>query len=103
MTCPYCNGDAHVLAAETVMGKVKKQTMQVLKGSNNKRMLIEVHPDVAAAMEFAEKKHGRVFPEDAGGQYFVRASAQLHMEKFTVRPLAEKRLAEAKKDCKIIH
>ena len=84
------------------MGKVKKQTMQVLKGSNNKRMLIEVHPDVLAAMEFAEKKHGRVFPEDAGGSYYVRANPQLHVEKFSVRPLAEKRLAEAKKECKII-
>ncbi|CCX42888.1 ribonuclease Rne/Rng family [Clostridium sp. CAG:1024] len=102
IVCPYCSGDAHVLAAETVMGKVKKQTMQVLKGSNNKRMLIEVHPDVLAAMEFAEKKHGRVFPEDAGGSYYVRANPQLHIEKFSVRPLAEKRLAEAKKECKII-
>lgn len=102
IVCPYCSGDAHVLAPETVMGKVKKQTMQVLKGSNNKRMLIEVHPDVLAAMEFAEKKHGHVFPEDAGGSYYVRANPQLHVEKFSVRPLTEKRLAEAKKECKII-
>lgn len=101
--CPYCEGNAHVLAPETVMGKIKKQTMQVIKGSANKNMLIEAHPDVVAAMEAAEKKHGNVFPPEAGGTYYVRPNGSLHMEKFSVRPVAEKKLGEAKKDCKIIH
>jgi len=55
-----------------------------------------------SAMEFAEKKYGCVFPEEAGGIYYVRANPQLHIEKYSVRPLAEKKLAEAKKECKII-
>ena len=101
--CPYCNGDARVLNAETMLFKVRKQTLQVLKGSNNKRMLIEVHPDVAEAMLQQEKKHGGIFPQSAGGTYFVRANPQLHMEKFSVKPLADKRVQEAKKDCKIVH
>lgn len=101
--CPYCSGDAHVLAPETVMAKVRKQTLQVLKGSTNKRMLIEVHPDVLRAMEMAEEKHGGVFPAEAGGTYYVRANEMLQIEKFSVRPLAERRVAEAKKDCKIVH
>ena len=101
--CPYCSGDAHVLAPETVMAKVRKQTLQVLKGSTNKRMLIEVHPDVLRAMETAEEKHGGVFPAEAGGTYYVRANEMLQIEKFSVRPLAERRVAEAKKDCKIVH
>lgn len=101
--CPYCNGDAHVLAPETVMGRVRKQTLQVLKGSANKHMCIEVHPEVAAAMAETEKKFGSVFPEDAGGTYFVRSDPGMHMEKFTVRPLPEKKLADAMKSFKIIH
>lgn len=101
--CPYCNGDARVLNAESVLFKVRRQTLQVLKGSNNKRMLIEAHPDVVEAMLHAEKKHGAVFPEIAGGAYYVRANAQLHVEKFSVKPLAEKRMPEVKKDCKIVH
>jgi hypothetical protein len=66
-------------------------------------MLIEAHPDVVEAMERAEKKHGAVFPTEEGGTYYVRPVAGMHIEKFTVRPLAEKRVAEAKRDCKIIH
>ena len=101
--CPYCGGDAHVLSPESVMSKIRKQTLQVLKGSENKRMLIETHPDVLKAMEFAEKKHGCVFPAEAGGTYYIRANESLQIEKFSVRPLAERKVAEAKKDCKILH
>ena len=101
--CPYCAGDAHVLSPESVMAKVRKQALQVLKGSENKRMLIEVHPDGLRAMERAEQKHGAVFPPEAGGTYYVRTNDALHIEKFSVRPLAERRVAEAKKDCKIVH
>ena len=101
--CPYCAGDAHVLSPESVMAKVRKQTLQVLKGSENKLMLIEVHPDVLRAMEQAEKEHGSVFPPEAGGTYYVRTNDALHIEKYSVRPLAERRVAEAKKDCKIVH
>ncbi len=101
--CPYCNGDARVLAPETMISRIRKQTLQVLKGSNNKRMIIETHPDVLAAMEHAARKHGAIFPPEAGGTYYVRANPALHMEKFTVRPLAEKRVSEAQKDCKILH
>ena len=101
--CPYCAGDAHVLSPESVMAKVRKQTLPVLKGSENKLMLIEVHPDVLRAMEQAEKEHGSVFPPEAGGTYYVRTNDALHIEKYSVRPLAERRVAEAKKDCKIVH
>ena len=101
--CPYCTGDARVLAPATVVGRIRKQTMQVLKGSNNKRMIIEAHPDVVAAMERMEKEHGNLFPPEAGGAYYAKPNASLHIEKFSVRPLAEKRVSEAKKDCKVLH
>ncbi|MDO4572813.1 MAG: ribonuclease E/G, partial [Clostridia bacterium] len=101
--CPYCSGDARVLSPVSMVAKIKKQAMQVIRGSNNKRMLIEAHPDVVEAMAATEKKHGHIFPKEAGGSYFVRANPALHIEKFSVRPLAEKRVAEAKKDCKIMH
>ena len=100
--CPYCGGDAHVLSPETVMGKIRKQSVQVVKGSNNKRIYVDCHPDVLSAMENAQKKHGRVFPEELDAVYYVHPNPELHMEKFTIRPLAEKHLGEAKKECKIV-
>ncbi len=101
--CPYCGGDAKVLAPETMITRIRKQTVQVIRGSNNKRMLIEAHPDVVEAMLKAEKKHGHLFPPEEKGTYYVRPNPALHIEKFTVRPLAERRVQEAKKDCKILH
>ena len=103
--CPYCAGDAHVLSPESVMAKVRKQALQVLKGSENKRVFpaSDKSSDVLRAMERAEQKHGAVFPPEAGGTYYVRTNDALHIEKFSVRPLAERRVAEAKKDCKIVH
>ena len=102
MPCPYCNGDAHVLYPETVMGKIRKQVVQVVKGSNNKQILIETHPDVLEAMEKAQKKHGNVFQPALGGTYFVHPNAQLHMEKYSIHPVSEKKLSEIRKECKII-
>ena len=101
--CPYCGGDAKVLAPETMITRIRKQTVQVIRGSNNKRMIIEAHPDVVEAMLKAEKKHGHLFPQEEKGTYYVRPNPALHVEKFTVRPLAERRVQEAKKDCKILH
>ncbi len=103
MICPYCNGDARVLSPESMVDRVRKQTMQVLRGSTNKRMLIDANPEVVDALERAEKRKGSLFPPEMGGTYFAHPNPSLHIEKFTVRPLAEKKLVEAKKECKIIH
>ena len=77
--------------------------MQVLRGSANKRMLIEANPEVVDAIERAEKRKGNLFPPELGGTYYVKQNPSLHIEKFTVRPLAEKKITEAKKECRIIH
>ncbi|MBO6061114.1 MAG: Rne/Rng family ribonuclease, partial [Clostridia bacterium] len=103
MICPYCNGDARVLSPESMVDRVRKQTMQVLRGSTNKRMLIDANPEVVDALERAEKRKGNLFPPEMGGTYFAHPNPSLHIEKFTVRPLAEKKIVEAKKECKIIH
>lgn len=101
--CPYCEGEAHVLSPETVMGRVRKQAIQVLRGCESKRVLMEVHPSVLAAMEYAEKKYGNLFPPELCGTFYVRQNDRLHVSKFSVRPVSEKKSNELKKDCKIIH
>ena len=46
---------------------------------------------------------GERFPEAKDADFYVKANAALHMEKFTVKPLPDKRVAEAKKSCRIMH
>lgn len=100
--CPYCEGDAKVLSAQSVFAKVRKQVLQVQRGSKVKRMYIEVHPQVEQCMEMLQKKHGSLFPDVVDGSYFVRANESLHIEKYTVKPLPDKKVAEYKKVCKIM-
>ncbi len=102
VTCPYCDGEARVLSPYTVFLRIRKQTLQIYKGSPVKRMYIEAHPDVIAAMEQYQKKHGVLFPEFTEGEVFVRPNEALHMEKYSVRPLSDKKVAEYRKVCKIM-
>ncbi|MDO4542953.1 MAG: Rne/Rng family ribonuclease [Clostridia bacterium] len=101
-TCPYCAGDSKVLSPQSVFAKVRKQVLQVQRGSKIKRMYIEVNPEVMRTMEMLQKKHGEIFPELPEAGYYVRANEALHIEKFTVRPLPDKKVAEFRKVCKIM-
>ena len=102
VTCPCCDGEAKVLAPQTVFNRLRKQTLQILKGSKIRRMYIEVHPDVKAAMEQLAKHHGKLFPEVEDATFFVRANETLHPEKFVVRPLPDKKVPEFKRVCTIL-
>jgi hypothetical protein len=92
-----------VLAPHTVFNKLRKQTLQILKSSNIRRMYIEVHPGVKAAMEGLFKKNGTLFPEVENVSFYVRANENMHPEKYTVRPLPDKKVAEAKRICTVLH
>ncbi|MCL2696314.1 MAG: Rne/Rng family ribonuclease, partial [Clostridiales bacterium] len=102
-TCPYCEGNATILSPQTVFGKLRKQTLQVLKGSQIKRMYIEAHPEVVAVMERLFKAHGALFPENSECLAFIKANETLHREKYIVKPLSTRKVAECKKTCKIMH
>lgn len=86
----------------TVFNKLRKQTLQVLKGSKIKRMYIEVHPEVMKAMETLMKREGALFPEVPEGSFYVRANESMHVEKYIVKPLPDRRVQEVKKNCKVM-
>lgn len=102
VTCPCCNGESKVLAPHTVFNRLRKQTLQILKGSKIRRMYIEVHPDVKKAMEDLLKRNGVLFPEVDDATFYVRANDCLHPEKYVVRPLPDKKVAEFKKVCTVM-
>jgi len=102
-TCPYCNGDAAVLSAKSVFSRLRKQALQVVNGSKAKRLYIECHPQVAEVMQQCERESGTLFPEAENLTCYVKPLEQLHIEKFTVRPLSDKKVSEVKNNCKIVH
>ena len=103
VTCPCCEGEGKVLAPHTVFNKLRKQTLQILKGSKIRRMYIEVHPEVKAAMEQLQKRNGTLFPEVDDATFFVRGNESMHPEKYVVRPLPDKKVQELKRVCTILH
>ena len=102
ITCPYCDGEAKVLSPYSVFSRLRKQTLQILKGNKTRRMYIEVHPEVFKAMEALLKKEGALFPEAPDASFYVKANETLHMEKYVTRPLPDKKVQEAKKSCRIM-
>ncbi|MCL2671799.1 MAG: Rne/Rng family ribonuclease [Clostridiales bacterium] len=102
-SCPHCEGEAKLATPLTVFGRLRKQCLITLRGSQTKRLYVEAHPDVVAVMEELYSSHGSLFPESVDCVAFVRGNAALHEEKFSVKPVAMKRVAEYKKNCKIMH
>lgn len=101
-TCPYCNGEAKVSSPYTVFNRLRKQALQVLKGSKAKYLCIEANPLVLSAMETLKKREGTLFPEYQDVQVLARAVESLHIEKYNIKPLSDKKAQEAKKSCRIL-
>lgn len=102
VTCPCCEGEAKVLSPYSVFNRLRKQTLQILKGTKIRRMYIEVHPSVKEAMEKLQKRNGVLFPEVDDATFYIRANECIHPEKYTVRPLPDKKVAEYKKVCTVM-
>lgn len=102
VTCPCCEGEAKVLSPYSVFNRLRKQTLQILKGTKIRRIYIEVHPSVKEAMEKLQKRNGVLFPEVDDATFYVRANECIHPEKYTVRPLPDKKVAEYKKVCTVM-
>ena len=101
-TCPYCAGEAKVLSPYTVFNRLRKQSLQVLKSSPVKRIMIEANPQVIEAMQTLQKRERVLFPEYPDAQVFVRGNDSLHIEKFSVRPLGDKKANDMKKSCIVL-
>lgn len=100
--CPYCEGEAKVSSPFTVFNKLRKQALQVLKGCKARTICVEANPLVLSAMETLKKREGTLFPEYPGVQVLVRSMESLHIEKYFVKPIADNKIGEAKKNCRIL-
>jgi ribonuclease G len=101
--CPCCEGEAKILSPYTVFNRLRKQTLQILKGSKIRRMYLEVHPSVKEAMINLQKKNGVLFPEVDDASFFICENECLHPEKYIVRPLPDKKVPEFKRICTVMH
>ena len=97
VTCPCCEGEAKVLSPYSVFNRLRKQTLQILKGTKIRRMYIEVHPSVKEAMEKLQKRNGVLFPEIDDATFYIRANECIHPENTRSVPFRIKKLQSIKK------
>jgi ribonuclease G len=102
-TCTHCEGEAKIATPLTVFGHLRKQSLQILKGNQCKRLYIEAHPRVVNSMEELFKTHGALFPEVLDCVIFACENESLHEEKFFVKTVPLKKIQEYKRNCKIMH
>ncbi len=82
--CPYCEGRGRVLSPETMAMRTRREVRRLSLESRSPAILVEVHPQVAAALFRDGAGWVRALEETSGKQLRVGAREGLHMERFNV-------------------
>lgn len=82
--CPYCEGRGRVLSAQTMALRVRRELRKVLRGAKGDAVLVEVHPDVVAAMTKDGDGWMRHLEDQTGRRVRVRGREGMHLERMRV-------------------
>lgn len=82
--CPYCEGRGRVLAPETVAMRVRREIRKLARSAKARAVLVEVHPQVAAALFRDGAGWVRALEEAQGKRLRVRGRDGLHIERINV-------------------
>jgi ribonuclease G len=82
--CPYCEGRGRVLSPETMAMRTRREVRRLSRESRSPAILVEVHPQVAAALFRDGAGWVRALEETSGRQLRVRGREGLHMERLNI-------------------
>ena len=82
--CPYCEGRGRVLSPETMAMRVRREVRRLSRESRAGAVLVEVHPQVAAALFRDGAGWVRALEEASGKQLRVRGRDGFHLERLNV-------------------
>jgi len=82
--CPYCEGRGRVLSPDTMAMRVRREVRRLSRESRSPVVLVEVHPQVAAALFRDGAGWVRALEETSGKQLRVRGRDGLHLERLNV-------------------
>jgi ribonuclease G len=80
--CPYCGGSGKVLSGEGVCAKIEAEIKSLLESVKEEAVLLEMHPQAAAAFVGPGGAALRRLEEQTGKTILVRGSEAVHMEKY---------------------
>lgn len=87
--CPYCGGAGNILNAETVVLKVRRQLMRLIKRNEAKSYLVKVSDVVAASIEENTSEQFAILPKPPAGVVYVLADEHMHQGLYEVIPITD--------------
>jgi len=86
--CPYCGGRGKMPSAETISLQVEREVRRAIKNGKKDReaLLVTCHPDVAEILIGPDGETVDRIERELQRAVYVRANADLHLEKFEITP-----------------
>ena len=82
--CPYCEGRGRVLSPETMALRMRRDLRRTLRQTKGGAVLVEVHPDVEAALRQDGDGWIRQVEDSSGRRLRVRGRDGMHLERFRI-------------------
>ena len=82
--CPCCEGTGQVLSMETIMVMIERAVRRVASSSREKRLVVEVSPEVAVGIMTEEKEVLKSLESDTRRSIEVRDGSDLGREEFRI-------------------
>jgi ribonuclease G len=80
--CPYCSGSGRILSGEAAAAKIAAEIKGLLEGLQEEAVLLEMHPQVAAALREPGGATLRSLEAETGKSILIQTSETIHIEKF---------------------
>jgi len=82
--CPYCEGRGRVLSPETMALRMRRELRRTLRQKKRGAVLVEVHPDVEAALRQDGDGWIRQLEDSSGRRLRVRGRDGMHVERLRI-------------------
>ena len=82
--CPYCEGRGRVLSPETMALRMRRELRRTLRQRKGGAVLVEVHPDVEAALRQDGDGWIRQLEDSSGRRLRVRGRDGMHVERLRI-------------------
>ncbi len=95
--CPYCKGEGRILSSETIVKKIEKEINGLFLNTGAMAVYLEVHPDVEELINYYIDEDIIELGRNYKKPVFIRTSAELHREGYSVRGICMSEITELRK------
>ncbi len=96
--CPYCKGEGRILSSETIVKKIEKEVNSLFFNTGAMAAYLEIHPDVEELINYYITEDIIELGKSYNKPVFIRTSAELHIEGYSVKGIGMSELSELRKD-----